>query len=136
MKRLLTGALATALLVAAAPAAQAGTATGATTLLDAATAGSFVRIDVSVLSATPVVAYEYAMVNQCWFGPKASGPADSYQRDPIVDWVYSAPEPYGNVPHAVMTAYLVSVPAGATCKVSLYRNNTFVKGSLTSYQVS
>ncbi len=35
-----------------------------------------------------------------------------------------------------MTASLISVPVGATCKVSLLRGNTFVKGSLTTYTVT
>jgi hypothetical protein len=34
-----------------------------------------------------------------------------------------------------MPVYLQSVPAGASCKVSLVANNTVVKGSTTSYIV-
>mgnify|MGYP001029986718 CR=1 FL=1 len=92
-------------------------------------------MDVSVVSATPVVDHEYTFVNQCWFGTRMSGPADSTKRDAAVGWVYSSPAPYGSVPHAIMTASLISVPAGATCKVSLVRGSTLVKGSVTTYGV-
>ena len=123
---LLTGVPATAM---------AGPATGSTDLLGAALAGSSVNVEVEVISTTPVVAYEYSVVNQCWFTGKASGPSDSYQRDDIVDWVYSTPPPHGSVPQAIMALDLTSVPAGATCKVSLVKNNTLVKGSVTKYTV-
>jgi hypothetical protein len=115
--------------------ASAGTATGTTTLLGPAISGSSVDVDVSVVSATPVVPYEYAIQNECWFSGKTSGPPDAYQRDDIVNWLYSSPPPNGSVPHATMTVYLNSVPAGSTCKVFLVKNNTLVKGSTTKYPV-
>ncbi len=115
--------------------ASAGTATGTTNLLGTAVSGSFVDVDVSVVSSTPVVAFEYAIRNECYFSGKVAGPPDSSQQDPIVDWVYSSPPPYGSVPHAIMPVYLVTVPAGSQCKVFLVKNNTFVKGSLTTYTV-
>jgi hypothetical protein len=115
--------------------ASAGTAKGTTSLLGPAVAGSFVDVDVSVTSETPVVAYEYAFQNECYFSGKVAGPPDSYQRDDIVYWNYSTPPAYGDVPHAIMTAYLDTVPAGSKCKMFLVRNNTVVKGSTTFYSV-
>src|SRR6266542_3562230 len=75
-----------------------GPATGATVLLGPPTAGSSVQVDVSVVSETPVVAYEYALVNECYLSGKPSGRADTYQRDDIVNWDASV----GDVPHATM----------------------------------
>ena len=135
MKQLTIFAVLAVLLLGAAASASAGTATGKTVLLGDAVTGSYVDVDVSVVSATPVVAYEYAIQNECWFSGKTSGPPDSYQRDDIVNWVYSSPPAHGDVPHAIMTVYLDTVPAGATCKVFLMKNNTLVKGSVTKYPV-
>lgn len=113
----------------------AGTATGTTTLLGLAIYGSSVDVDVSVVSATPVVPYEYAIQNECYFSGKFTGRPDSYQRDDIVNWIYSSPPPNGDVPHAIMTVNLLSVPAGSTCKLFLVKNNTVVKSSTTTYSV-
>lgn len=136
MKGITAFAVLVLLMMTGAPStAVAGTATGTTQLLAAATTGSSVDVDVSVTSSTPVVSYEYSLVNECWFSTKASGPADSYQRDDIVNWIYSAPAPHGTVPHALMPVDLTSVPAGSNCKVSLVKNNTVVKGSVTRYSV-
>ncbi len=133
MKRAIFFAVVAILVLGSVLTASVGTATGTTALLGTASAGSSVDVDVSVVSATPVVAYEYSMVNACYFSGKTSGPADAYQRDDIVNWVYSSSN--GTIPHATMTAYLTQVPAGAVCKVYLVKNNTFVKGSLTQYSV-
>lgn len=114
--------------------AGAGQATGTTTLLGDPLAGSSVDVDVSIVSSAPVVAYEYAIQNECWFTGKAAGPPDSYQRDDIVNWVYSSPPPAGNVPHAIMTVNLLTVPAGSTCKIFLVKGNQVVKGSTTTYE--
>jgi hypothetical protein len=119
----------------AAAAAHAGTAAGKTNLLGPAISGSSVDVDVSVVSTTPVVPYEYAIQNECYFSGKTSGPPDSYQRDDIVNWSYSSPAPYGEVPHAIMTVNLLTVPVGSTCKVFLVKNNQVVKGSTTKYPV-
>jgi hypothetical protein len=113
----------------------ASTATGATTMLDLATAGLPADVDVSVVSDTAVVPHEYALHNECYFSGKVSGPANWYQTDDIVNWIYSAPPPYRGVPHAIMTVYLNTVPAGATCKVFLVQGNRVVKGSTTEYKV-
>ena len=135
MIRLTMLGLAVLLVLAARVTAIATTVTGATTILDLATAGSSVRLDVSVVSSTPVVAREYALQNECYFSGEASGRPDLYQRDDIVDWIYAAPPPYGDVPHAIMTVHLDTVPAGSTCRVSLVSGDTVVTGSMTQYRV-
>jgi hypothetical protein len=115
--------------------ASAGQATGTTALLGPATFGESVDVDVSVVSATPVVPYEYSIQNECYFSGRFSGRPDSYQRDDIVNWIYSSPPPNGDVPHAIMTVNLLTVPAGSACKVFLVKNNTVVKGSTSKYIV-
>ena len=135
MKRLIIFSVLVFMVFGSAATASAGTATGTTTLLGAPISGFSVDVDVSVVSATPVVPYEYAIQNECFFSGKVSGPPDSYQRDDIVNWNYSSEPPYGSVPHAIMTVNLLTVPAGSACKVFLVKNNTVVKGSTTKYKV-
>jgi hypothetical protein len=118
----------------AAPYASAGTATGTTTLLGAAVAGSSVDVDVSVVSTTPVVAFEYAMRNECRFPGSKTGRIDSVQVDAIESWIYSSDS--STIPHATVTIQLLTVPAGSACKVFLLKNNTLVKGSVTAYPVT
>lgn len=101
--------------------------TGTTDPLGDAVSGTTLDVAVTVNSATPVVAYEYSIQNEC----KLPDRTLTYQRDDIVYW--SQGESGG--PYAVMPIYLQSVDAGATCKVFLMRNNTQVKGSVTSYPV-
>jgi hypothetical protein len=115
--------------------ASAGQASGTTTLLGTPATGTYVDVDVSVVSAAPVVAYEYALQNECYFSGKVQGPPDSYQRDDIVNWVFSDPPPNGNVPHAIMTVSLVTVPAGSKCKMFIAKGNQVVKGSTKIYNV-
>jgi len=134
--RLTVLALAVLLALAAKVTVIATTATGATTMLDLATSGSAAELDVSVVSSTPVVPHEYALQNECYFSGNVSGPPDSYQRDDIVNWIYSAPPPYGDVPHALMTVDLYTVPAGATCRVFLVGDGSVVQGSTTTYRVA
>jgi len=129
MKR--TSAIATGLLAAliiAAP-ASAGPITGDTELLGPPIAGTTVDVDVSVDSVIPVVPYEYAIQNECSL-PDRGG--RTIQRDDIVYWTFED----DGVPHAVMPVYLQSIPEGSKCKVLLMRNNTQVKGSVTSYTVA
>src|SRR2546423_14410586 len=115
--------------------ASAGTATGTTTLLGTPISGSSVDVDVSVVSSTPVVPYEYALQNECFFSGRLSGRSDSYQRDAIGNWNYSAPAPNGDVPHATLTVNLLTVPAGSACKVVLGNDNQVVNASTTTYTV-
>ena len=135
MRRLTLLAVLVFMVFGSAATASAGTATGATDLLSDPISGSSVDVDVSVVSATPVVPYEYAIQNECYFSGRFSGRPDSYQRDDIVNWIYSSPPPIGDVPHAIMTVNLLTVPAGSACKVFLVKNNTVVKGSTTKYVV-
>jgi hypothetical protein len=113
----------------------ASAATGTTTLLDLPTAGSSAELDVSVVNSTPVQPHEYALQNECYFSGRVSAPPDSVQKDDIVGWIYSAPPPYGDVPHAIMTVHLDAVPAGSICQVFLVKGNSVVQGSTTTYRV-
>lgn len=123
----LTAGVLAALLVTAP--VSAGQATGATTFVNPPpTSGTTLQVDVSVTSAGPVVAYQYAIKNECVF-PGRTG--SSYQRDDIVWWTFEV----GGVPHAIMPVYLQSVPAGSSCKVFIMKNNVVVKGSTTAYAV-
>ena len=131
MRSLTIIAMLALMVFAATVTASAGTAKGTTTLLGTATSGSSVDVDASVVSSAPVVPYDYAIQNECYFSGKTSGPPDSYQRDDIASWNYSD----GNIPHAVMTMNLLTVPAGSACKVFLVNNNVVVKGSTTKYSV-
>ena len=135
MRRLTLLAVLVFMVFGSAATASAGTATGATDLLSDPISGSSVDVDVSVVSATPAVPYEYAIQNECYFSGRFSGRPDSYQRDDIVNWIYSEPPPIGEVPHAIMTVNLLTVPAGSACKVFLVKNNTVVKDSTTKYTV-
>jgi len=102
----------------------------ATGLVDQPTAGATFYVDASVHSSTPVVAYEYAIRNECGIVGK---PGSSIQQDDIVYW--TSQDAAGD-PHVTMPIYLQTVPAGSKCKVFLVRNgNVTVKGSSYSYTV-
>ena len=133
MKRLATAILAGVLALSGVSIASAGTATGATELALPAVSGGSMDVDVSVVSETPVVAYEYTIQNECNFAGKANGQPNSVQTDPIVNWLYS--DPTNTIPHATMTLYFTKIPAGSFCKVFLLKNNQVVKGSTTTYTV-
>lgn len=124
----LAAGLLTALLVAV-PVSAGPPYQGKTVLQGTPNAGQTLWVDASVVSNTPVVAYEYAIQNECTF-PHRTG--SSYQHDAIVTWTYEL----DGLPHAVLPIYLQSVPSGSTCKVFLVRGNVVVKGSTTSYAVS
>jgi hypothetical protein len=122
--------VATAVLVglAATPAgAQPNSATSQ--LMTAPVSGATLSVKFTVFGTTPVVPYEYAVQNTCAY-PK--GHFTLGQHDDIVYWTDQ--DGSGN-PQVTMPVYLQSVPAGASCKVSLVANNTAVKGSTTSYIV-
>ena len=115
--------------LAAAPAlAQPNSAS--TQLLNAPVSGSTLSVRFTVFGTTPVVPYEYALKNVCAY-PK--GHFTLGQQDDIVYWTDQ--DPNGN-PMVTMPVYLQSVPSGASCRVSLMRNNTVVKGSTVNYTVS
>lgn len=128
MKRLFGLAAAACATLALAAPATAAPFSGTTTLVTPAVAGTTLTVEASLTSNAPVVAYEYAIQNECAF-PQRSG--RSYQRDDIVYWTFEV----GGVPHTAMPIYLQSVPKGSKCKVFLVKNNTVVKGSTTAYTV-
>jgi hypothetical protein len=128
MKRLIAlGVAAVATLTLAAP-ASAGPFSGTTELVNPPVTGSTLSVEASLTSTGPVVAYGYAIQNECAF-PQRTG--RSYQRDDIVYWTFDV----DGIPHVVLPIYLQSVPAGSKCKVFLIKNNTVVKGSTTAYTV-
>ena len=135
MKAVMMTAVVVTILLATPATALAVPPNGTTTLLGDPITGTSVDVDVSVVSEAPVVAYLYSLQNECFFSGKANGKPDSFQQDPIVNWVYSTPPPYGDVPHATMKVNLLPVPAGSTCKVFIVKNNTTVKSSTTQYTV-
>jgi hypothetical protein len=116
--------------------ALSNTVTGATTMLDLPTAGATAEVDVSVAGGDRVVAYEYSLLNVCYFSGSASETPESYQREDIVNWIYAAPAPYAGVPHALLTVDLDAVPAGAMCRVFLVKGSSVVDGSTTEYTVA
>ena len=120
-----TGALVALIVVSP---VSAGPITGATELLGSPITGTTLEVEVSIDSVIPVVAYEYAIQNECNLGSKGGR---TVQRDDIVYWTFEE----DNTPHAVMPVYLQSIPAGTDCKVFLMRGNNQVKGSVTSYTV-
>ena len=126
--RCLVGA-ATVTLLTMAP---AHAATTGTTTVGPAVAGQHADVTASVTSATPIAPYEFSVENKCWFSGRYSGHFDSYERFDIAGPWYSV----GGVPTTMTQVNLNDVPAGAVCRVSLYRANTAVKGSTTSYSVS
>jgi hypothetical protein len=129
MKKLTTLVAIAAAAVAAAPAGAAPNS-ATTQLLDPAQSGQTMRVTFTVFGTTPTVPYEYALQNTCAY-PK--GGFKLGQRDDIVTWTDQ--DANGN-PQVTMPVYLQSVPAGASCKVALMRNNTAVKGSAVSYTVT
>jgi hypothetical protein len=106
----------------------AGPITGDTVLLGAPVTGTTLDVEVSIDSVIPVVAYEYAIQNECDLGSKGGR---TVQHDDIVYWTFEE----DGTPHAVMPVYLQSIPAGTDCEVFLMRGNTKVKGSTTEYTV-
>ena len=113
----------------AATAAIAQPNAASTQLLNSPVSGTTLSVKFTVFGTTPVVPYEYALKNECAY-PK--GHFTLGQQDDIVYWTDQ--DANGN-PQVTMPVYLQSVPAGASCKVSLVANNTTVKGSTESYTV-
>ena len=124
-------ALAGALLIALATASTVSAAPNkaTTVLVGTPTAGETLFVTFTVIGTTPVVPYEYALQNTCAY-PK--GHFTLGQHDDIVYWTDIDGDLH---PEVTMPVYLQSVRDGATCKVSLVRNNTVVKGSAKTYTV-
>ena len=125
----ITGVALVALALAAA--AGAGSTTASTSWAgQTPTTGQTLNVTFGISSFAPVVPYEYAVQNTCAY-PK--GHFTLGQRDDIVAWTDT--DPVFGKPQVTMPVYLQSVPAGASCKVSLVTKNTVVKGSAKSYTV-
>jgi hypothetical protein len=129
MKTLATLAAVVVAALAAAPAGAQPNSASTDLLNNTPTTGTTLYVKFTVFGTTPVVPYEYALQNTCAY-PK--GHFTLGQRDDIVYWTDQDAD--GN-PQVTMPVYLQSVPAGASCTVSLVKNNTAVKGSAVSYVV-
>jgi hypothetical protein len=120
------------LLVATAGAAQAGTASGTTTLVGAAVSGQPLTVTVSLKGVYPVVPYDFLLENRCWFGGRYAGPVSSTETYPLLGpWFAGA----SGSATSSQVVDLTPVPAGAVCKVAITRGSTPVKGSTTPYSV-
>jgi hypothetical protein len=140
VKIIATAILALVLTLGSAGGAAAAPATGTTAILGPA-GGPYdglahaytpTDVDVSIVGGAPIVPYEYAVENRCWFSGKISGPSDSYERfDLIGPWVVGT----DGQPHTTVTINNNPVGAGAGCRVQIVHTNTVVKGSTTSYGI-
>jgi hypothetical protein len=122
----LASIVAVALVIVASAGARPNSAT--VELLGPPTAGQDLLVRFEVSGTTPVVPYEYALENTCAL---KGGHFTLGQHDDIVYWTDTDLD---GDPDAVMPVYLQTVPVGASCKVSLVRNNTVVKAA-ASYRV-
>ena len=80
----------------------------------------------------PVVGYDFALLNQCWFDGRYSGKYDSSETYPLLGPWFDAG---GGQAYSDEVVNLNSVPSGAVCKVSIVRGGPTVKGTTTSYDV-
>ena len=120
------------LLVATAGSAQAGTASGSTTLVGAAVSGQPLTVTVSLKGVYPVVPYDFLLENRCWFGGRYAGPVSSTETYPLLGpWFAGG----GGSATSSQVVDLTPVPSGAVCKVAITRGSTPVKGSTTPYSV-
>jgi hypothetical protein len=133
MKTLATCTAVVLVALAAATTAGAQPNSATTEVLGAPTSGTTLLVRFTVFGGTPVVPYEYALQNVCITPGQKGGSYTIGQHDPIVYWTDR--DVQGN-PQVTMPVYLESVPKDSTCKVSLVKNNTAVKGSTVSYAVS
>ena len=120
------------LLVGTAGSAQAGTASGTTTLVGSAVAGQPLTVTVSLKGAYPVVPYDFLLENRCWFSGRYAGPVSSTETYPLLGpWFAGS----GGTATSSQVVDLAPVPSGAVCKVAITRGSTPVKGSTTAYSV-
>jgi hypothetical protein len=61
-------------------------------------------------------------------GTPTAGSTFSVQFTVFGSVAWTDQDPFGN-PQVTMPVYLLSVPSGSSCRVSLVKNNTVVKGS-------
>jgi hypothetical protein len=130
--RRLFGAVVLLILALAVPgvASASGVTSGSTTV-GTPVAGTEVDVIVSLTSTTPVVAYEYSIVNRCWFSGVYRGQSESYERFDIAGpWFES-----NGTATTTVAVNLNDVPAGSACKVSIIDGASPVKDSTTAYSV-
>ena len=133
MRGMRAAALAAALTVVAASGAAAGPATGTTSLPPGgATGGQPVTVTVALKGVYPIVAYEFSLLNQCWFAGRYAGHFDSSESYPLLGPWFDGP---GGSSLSTQVVDLTAVPSGAVCRVSVSRGSSPVKGSTTSYAV-
>jgi hypothetical protein len=133
MKTFATFAAALVVGLAVAAAANGAPNTATTTLSsDTPSTGTTLDVTFTVYGDVPVVPYEYAIKNTCLTPGAKGGGYTIGQTDPIVTWTDQGPN---GEPRTTMPVYLESVPSGSSCRVSLVKNNTVVKGSTLAYTV-
>ena len=132
MKLIVAPAAALILVLSVVSGASAGPATGDTDLLGTPAANTPVQVLASITTESPVVPYEYSIVNQCWFSGRFAGHYDSYERFDLIGPWFEGP---GGAAQTTVTINLQPVPVGAACKVAIVKGNTVLKGSTTEYHV-
>ncbi len=112
--------------------ASAGPTSGSTVLQGPAVGGGEVVVRATIGGVYPVVSYDFALLNQCWFKGRYSGRYDSSETYPLLGPWFDA----GNgAAWSEEIVNLNSVPSGAVCKVSVVRGGPVVKGTTTPYAV-
>ena len=134
MRRLMmvVGGSAAALVMGAIPAA-AGPTSGNTQLQGAPNGGGEVVVRATLGGVYPIVAYDFALLNQCWFSGRFAGHYDSSESYPLLGPWFDAG---GGKAYSEETVNLNDIPSGAVCRVSIVRGGPTVKGSTTSYSVN
>jgi hypothetical protein len=122
----------TAVLVVGVVPASAGPTSGSTTLLGPATGGGEVVVRTTIGGVYPVVSYDFALLNQCWFKGRFSGHYDSSETYPLLGPWFDAG---GGAAYSDETVNLNPIPSGAVCRLSVMRGGPTVKGTTTSYVV-
>jgi len=131
--RFAAGVLAAAAVVAS-PAATASAGppvTGRTQVTGSPTAGQPLAVQVTLFGVYPIVPYDFALENRCWFSGRYAGPADSRETYPLLGPWYAA----GSGSTSAQTVDLTVVPRGSACVVRVIRGTSPVKGSDTTYTV-
>ena len=135
MRKVLASGFAAALgasMVLGAVPASAGPTSGSTVLSGPAVGGGEVTVRATIGGVYPVVSYDYALLNQCWFSGRYAGRYDSSETYPLLGPWYDA----GNGgAYSDEVVNLNSVPSGSVCRVSVVRGGPTIKGTTTAYAV-
>ena len=125
-------ALGVAVVLGASP-ASAGPTSGSTDVLtEPVVGGEEIVVRATIGGTYPVVGYDFALLNQCWFDGRYSGKYDSSETYPLLGPWFDAGD---GAAYSDEVVNLNSVPSGAVCKVSIVRGGPTVKGTTTSYDV-